>query len=119
MLTRKKSSFATSIFEILLDTKLHIMFCDFQGLLKFLITSGGASENAEPLMPRSDKTFVSAIRKYYTTVDEAKFEELYNIGEFPALDPGVGGNLVWKCCDGKYESVCEVVNDFEVLEPLL
>ncbi len=129
--------------NILLDAKLHVKLCDFQGRLLDsdgeVIISGGASENAESFMPRGDKEsadvksdifalgstiyhIVTGHRpfpQYDTIDDEAKFEELYQNGEFPPLDARLGGKVVWNCWGGKYDSAIEVVNDLEVLEQLL
>lgn len=129
--------------NILLDAEFHIKLCDFQGRLlspdgKILI-SGGASEKAESFMPRCDKEFADIktdlfalgstiyhiitghrpFPQYDTIDDEAKFEELYREGHFPPLDAGVGGDVVWNCWGGKYESADEVVNDLKVLEQVL
>ncbi|KAI9848549.1 MAG: hypothetical protein M1837_007218 [Sclerophora amabilis] len=128
--------------NIVLDAELHVKLCDFQGRLLGpdgeVLLSGGASENAESFMPRCDKEFADVktdifalgstiyriitghrpFPQYDTIDDEAKFEELYEKGHWPPLDPGIGGEVVHNCWRGKYKSASEVVDDLNVLSKL-
>ena len=129
--------------NILLDAELHVKLCDFQGRMLDskgeVIVDGGASENAESFKPRCDEEsadvstdlfalgstiyhIVTGHRPYpqYDTIDdEAKFEELYRKGYFPALDEGSGGVIVRKCWEGRYNAASEAMKDLEVLEDSL
>ncbi|KAF2010088.1 kinase-like protein [Aaosphaeria arxii CBS 175.79] len=126
--------------NMLLDHELHIKLCDFQGRLLGadgeVLLSGGASENAESFMPREDRK-VADVRtdifalgstiyhiitghrpypQYHTINDEAKFRELYQKGQFPALDVSLGGDIVRNCWRGNYASADEVVKDLSLIE---
>lgn len=57
--------------------------------------------------------------QYDVVDDEATIEDFYRRGDFPPLDAGVDGGVVWKCWGGKYESVSEVVCDLRALEKVL
>jgi hypothetical protein len=113
--------------------------CDFQGRLLGpageVILDGGALENAESFMPRSDTEFADIRTDIFalgstiyhimaghrpfphcdTIDDEAKIADLFRKGHFPSPDLEVGGEVVQKYWSGGYKSASEVANDLSLL----
>ena len=126
--------------NILLDADFHVKLCDFQGRLLNaegeVLVSGGASENAESFMPRSDKdhadfkTDIFALGstiyfimtghrpypEYDTIDDEEEFDKRYREARFPSLDVSLGGKVAQNCWMGTYDSAAEAVGDLMILE---
>ncbi|KAF2624872.1 kinase-like protein [Macroventuria anomochaeta] len=129
--------------NILLDAELHVKLCDFQGRLLGpdgeTVCDGGASENAESFMPRHDQEFADArtdifalgstiyhimkghrpFPELHTIDNEAEFLRRYQEGLFPPLAADLGGTIVWKCWEGRYNSADEVLRDVVSLESCL
>jgi serine/threonine protein kinase len=125
--------------NLLLDKDLNIKLADFQGRLLALdgsvLLDGRSSENVKSSMPRSDpnhadqKTDIFALGSaiYYIMQGHEPFPELnslndndeseiiarYTSGRFPPLSSHLGGNIVYGCWSGRYESAIEVVKDLK------
>lgn len=126
--------------NILLDSELHVKLCDFQGRLLGpdgeILYDGGASENAESFMPRNNpdvadtRTDIFALGstiyhimkghrpfpELHTIDDEAEFKRRYQEGLYPPLAADLGGAIVWKCWEGRYDSADEVFLDLVSFE---
>jgi serine/threonine protein kinase len=127
--------------NLLLDQDLNIKFADFQGRYLSsdgtIILDGLSSENVKSSMPRSDpnhadqKTDIFALGSaiYYMMTGHEPFPELnpnddddeaeivarYKSGQFPVLDPQLGGQIIHSCWVGAYGSASEVADDFQKL----
>jgi serine/threonine protein kinase len=129
--------------NILLDSERHVKLCDFQGRLLGsdgeVIHDGGASENAESFMPRSNEDSANVVTDIFalastiyhvatgyrvfpdldTIDDEAEFQRRFQEGHFPHLEAELGGEIVQKSWEGGYSSASEVVDDFVTLQESL
>ncbi|KAL6163776.1 hypothetical protein ACJQWK_10301 [Exserohilum turcicum] len=129
--------------NVLLDSQLHVKLCDFQGRILApdgtVLCDGGASENAEAFMPRSDldsasiqidifalgSTIYRIIAGHrlfphlHTIDDEAEFQRRYRQAEFPELQEELSGLVVRKCWEGRYSSAGELFGELDVLRASL
>jgi serine/threonine protein kinase len=131
----------TNANNLLLDKNLNVKYADFQGRYlspdNTIILDGLSSENVKSSMPRSDpnyadqKTDIFALGSaiYYIMTGHEPFPELdsfddddeaeivarYKSGQFPVLDPQLGGGIVHNCWVGAYGSALEVADDFQKL----
>jgi serine/threonine protein kinase len=125
--------------NMLLDEKLNIKLCDFQGKLLnhdgTIQLDGWAGEDAKFSMPRlpsdtsSRRTDIFALGSAIYFImqghlpfpdldaieDEQKIEQRWISHQFPELDEWKGGNVVRKCWTGEYERANEIMRDLEKL----
>jgi serine/threonine protein kinase len=127
-----------SVNNLLLDAKLNIKLCDFQGRLlrsdRSVKLVGLSSENVKASMPRADpnhadeKTDIFALgTAFYQIIEgdepfpeldsftqEQDIEERFISGQFPAVRHAPMTVVIHKCWRGDYNSAHEVVSDLEL-----
>lgn len=126
-----------SVGNLLLDTDLNIKLSDFQGRLQHpdgtVFIDGGAAESTMSSMPRLDRNYCDYKTDFFalgTAIyqmmkghppftdldpvdDEDEIQRRFKDGELPALGDNWGGDVIWKCWAGGYESATEVVRDLQ------
>lgn len=126
--------------NLLLDAKLNVKLCDFQGRLLDLDgkveEDGLSTENIKSFMPRADlnldhadwKTEIFALGSAFYYImegnepfpdldsyhDEDEIMERFKSGQFPDLEFSLMNKVIHKCWAGKYDSADEVLRDLEV-----
>jgi serine/threonine protein kinase len=129
-----------SVGNLLLDPKLSIKFCDFQGKFLYpdgtIALDGGSSERIMSSMPRSDhnhhdyRTDIFALGTALfviitgelpfpnldATDDENEIYRRFKECEFPRLGNLPGGDIIRKCWMGKYSNAAEIIVDLQGLK---
>lgn len=116
--------------NLLLDNKLDLKLCDFQGTFQEL--DGHAMEGARSFLPREATTppsvttdlfaLGSAIYTIMTgfepfsDLSDHEVEECYTKHQFPAIDAVVGGEMIRKCWMEAYQSAKELIDDLAAME---
>lgn len=125
-----------SIGNLLLDSKLSIKLCDFQGRLLHpsghVVLDGGATENVMSSMPRENRNhqdrktdiFAFGTVLYFILNDELPFPELsvdddeeierrFARQDFPPLEQLPGGDVIRNCWIGVYDDAFRAMVDLQ------
>ncbi|CAI6335551.1 unnamed protein product [Periconia digitata] len=126
--------------NLLVASDLSIKLCDFQGRLLNrngdISLNGGAAESVMSSMPRPDRNhcdrktdiFAFGTALYFimtghspfpnldTIDDEDEIRRQYEQCEFPCIAPYQGGEVIYKCWKGGYQSAADIMSNLIALE---